>query len=79
MSTKYPNYSVYIQSGGQLKKPYNRSKRTEIFEKEKALHAAVKVWFHYNGNEDVVVLRFDRPYTATIVHYINRKGDDSSR
>lgn len=79
MSTNYPNYSVYIQSGGQLKKPYRLSKRVEIFEREEALHAAVKAWNHYNGHEDVVVLRFDRPYTATIVHFINRKEDGSSR
>ena len=82
MSTKYPSYSVYIQTGGQLKKPYGHyglAKRVEIFEKEEALHAAVKIWNHYKGNVDVVVLRFDRPYKSTIVHCVNRKEDDSSR
>lgn len=78
----YPNYSVYIQDGGRLKKPYGHygpSKRVEIFEKDEALRAAVKVWSYYNGNVDVVILRFDRPNTSTIVHFINRKEDGSSR
>lgn len=79
MSTKYPSYSVYIQSGGQLKKYPFVGKRVEIFEKDEALHAAVNLWNYLKGNEDVVVLRFDRPYTSTIVHYINRKEDGSSR
>lgn len=78
----YPNYSVYIQEGGQLKKPYGHygpNKRVEIFERDEALHAAVKVWNYYDGNVDVVILRFDRPYVSTIVHYISWKEDDSSR
>lgn len=32
----YPNYSVYLQEGGQLKKPYSTSKRVLIFDLNEA-------------------------------------------
>ena len=69
----YPSYSVYLQDGGQLKHPYTLRKRVQIFDWDEALHAAVRCWNKYKGRYDVLILRYDAPYTATIVHLINRQ------
>ena len=67
---EYPSYSVYLQVGGQLKNPLNYSKRVQIFELEEAQKAAHNCWERYKRKEDVLILRFDAPYRATIVQLL---------
>ena len=69
----YPSYSIYIQQGGQMKKPYNTGKRVQIFDKTEALVCACNCWNRYKGQVDVLVLRYDGPYDARIVELINRE------
>lgn len=68
----YPNYSVYLQSGGQLKHPYSLRKRVQIFDLTEARAAAARCYIHYRGKFDVLILRYDAPYTATIVEIIHK-------
>lgn len=69
----YPNYSVYLQEGGQLKKPYSTSKRVLIFDLNEARLAAARCFNRYKGTVDVLILRYDNLYDATIVQVINRE------
>lgn len=71
----YPSYSVYIQKGGQLKKavPRHRLRRAQIFDLNEARIAAAHCWNRYKGQLDVLVLRYDAPYKATIVALINKE------
>lgn len=69
----YPNYSVYLQMGGQLKKPYNASNRVKIDNLDEARRCMANCWNKYNGKVDVVLLRYDSLYDATIVQFINKQ------
>lgn len=68
----YPNYSVYIQQGGQMVKPHGSGNRIQYFSKDVALVNAGRYWNRYKGQVDVLVLRYDGPYNARIVEIINR-------
>ena len=68
----YPNWSVYIQQGGQLKHPGRATKRVQWSSAEEAWQKALRVFELYKGGVDVLVLKYTAPYTATIVHIINR-------
>lgn len=68
----FPNYSVYIQQGGQLKLPYSTSKRTKIYDILDARVAMANVFNKYKGGVDVVLLRYDAPYDCTITQIINK-------
>ena len=68
----YPHYAVYTQEGGQLKHPYNLTRKVELDSLDEARHAAVNCWNKYRGKVDVVILKYTGPYQCTIVHVINR-------
>lgn len=71
---EYPSYSVYIQRGGQLKNPLSYSKRVQIFELDEAQKAAHNCWEGmYKRKEDVLLLRYDAPYKATIVQLLGKE------
>ena len=74
----YPNYSVYIQSGGQLKIPYRLSKRVKIYGPNEAQVAASNVWNFYKGRTDVLILKYTGPYDCGIVQVISKKDDNTS-
>ena len=73
----YPNYSVYIQGGGQLKIPYGR-KRVKIYDLNEARVAACNVSNRYKQRVDVLILKYVGPYDCGIVQIINRKEKDGS-
>lgn len=71
--TSYPNYSVYVQMGGQLKNPYSLSKRVKIDDLNEARRCMCNCWNRYKGRVDVLLLRYDGPYDASIVQFINKQ------
>lgn len=73
----YPNYSVYIQDGGQLKIPYGR-KRVKIYDLNEARVAACNVSNRYKQRVDVLILKYTGPYDCGIVQFIGREKDGST-
>lgn len=69
----YPNYSVYMQVGGQLKIPYSLSKRVKMYDLNEARVAACNVSNRYKQKVDVLILKYTGPYDCGIVQVINRK------
>lgn len=67
----YPNYSVYIQGGGQLKIPYGR-KRVKIYDLNEARVAACNLSNRYKQRVDVLILKYTGPYDCGIVQFISR-------
>lgn len=74
----YPNYSVYVQMGGQLKHPFRITQRTKVYELDAARVAASSIWNLYRGSYDVLILKYTGPYDCGIVRLINRKEKDGS-
>lgn len=74
----YPNYSVYIQSGGQLKIPYSLSKRVKIYDLNEARVAACNVSNRYKQRVDVLILKYTGLYDCGIVQFVSRKEKDGS-
>lgn len=73
----YPNYSVYIQGGGQLKIPYGR-KRVKIYDLNEARVAACNLSNRYKQRVDVLILKYIGPYDCGIVQFISRNEKDGS-
>lgn len=69
----YPNYSIYLLEGGQLKNSTRSSKRREFFDFPTALKTATNIWDTYKGFYDILILKYTAPYDTTVVHLINRK------
>lgn len=69
----YPNYSVYIQDGGQLKIPYSSRKRVKIYDLNEAWVAACNVSNRYKQRVDVLILKYTGLYDCGIVQFIGRK------
>lgn len=70
----YPSYSVYIQESGQLKNPtYGR--RVQIFDLNEARIAMCNLYNKYKSRRDVVLLRYDGPYDATIIQFIPKEKE----
>lgn len=69
----YPNYSVYIQMGGQLKIPYGSRKRIKIYNLTEVRVAACNVSNQYKQRVDVLILKYTGPYDCGIVQVINKK------
>ena len=74
----YPNYSVYMQDGGQLKIQYSSRKRVKIYDLNEARVAACNVSNRYKQRVDVLILKYTGPYDCGIVQIINRKEKDGS-
>lgn len=74
----YPNYSVYIQYGGQLKIPNSSRKRVKIYDLTEARVAACNVSNRFRQMVDVLILKYTGPYDCGIVQVINREEKDGS-